>query len=77
MPDGAGTHEATGEMVNELVLALPHGSLVTVQINPSLVIEHPITRCVLSVNTLQVSLWKCFPPNPNPNLITLTLTGTL
>ena len=49
MPDGAGTHEATGEGVTELVIALPHGGSVTVQFNPYLVIEHPIIRCVLCV----------------------------
>ena len=26
MPDETGTHEATGEGVTELVIALPHGS---------------------------------------------------
>ena len=56
MPDGAGTHEATGEGVTELVIALPHGGSVTVQFNPYLVIEHPIIRCVLCVNALWVSL---------------------
>ena len=45
MPDGAGTHKATGEGVTELVIALPHGGLVTVQFNPYLVIEHPIISC--------------------------------
>ena len=52
MHDGAGTHEATGEGVTELMIALPHGSSVTVQFNPNLVIEHPIIRCVLCVNAL-------------------------
>ena len=34
--------------------------------NPNyLVIEHPITRCVLCVNALWVGLWKYVPPNPN------------
>ena len=54
MPDGAGTHEATGEGVTEKVIALPHGASVTVQFNPynSLFIEHPIIRGVVSVNAL-------------------------
>ena len=69
MPDGAGTHEATGEGVTELVIALPHGGSVTVQFNPYLVIEHPIIRCVLCVNALWVGLWKYVPPNPNPKSI--------
>ena len=56
MPDGAGTHEATGEGVTELVMTLLHGGSVTVQFNPYLVIEHPIIRCVLCVNALWVSL---------------------
>ena len=36
MPDGAGTHEATGEgvAVTKLVTALPRGGSVTVQFNP-------------------------------------------
>ena len=46
MPDEAGTHEATGEGVTELVIVLPYGGLVTVQFNSYLVIEHPIIRCV-------------------------------
>ena len=41
MPVGAGTHEATGEGLTELVIVLPHGCLVTVQLNPSLVIKNP------------------------------------
>ena len=73
MPDGAGTHEATGEGVTELVIALPHGSSATVQFNPYLVVEHPNIRCGLCVNALWVGLWKCVSPyswvcaNPNPN----------
>ena len=52
MPNGAGTHEATGKGVNELAIALPHGGLVTVQFNPYLVIEHPliISQALLSLS---------------------------
>ena len=56
MPDGVGAHEATGEGVAELMIALPHGGSVTVQFSPYLVIEHPIIRCVLCVNALWVGL---------------------
>ena len=58
MPDGAGTNEATGEGLAELVIALPHGSSITVQFNPYLVFEDPIICCVLCVNALWVGLWK-------------------
>ena len=51
--------------MTELVKALPHGSLVTVQSNPYVVLEHPIIRCVLCVNVLWVVLWKYTPPNLN------------
>ena len=67
MPDRAVTHEATGEGVTELVIALPHGNLVTVQFDRHLVIEHSIIRCVLCANALWIGLWKYVPPNPNPN----------
>ena len=40
------------------MIALPHGGSVTVQFNPCLVIEHPIIRCVLCVDTVWVGLWK-------------------
>ena len=66
MPDGAGTHEATGEELTELVIALPHGGVVTVQFNPYLAIEHPNIRFVLCVNALWVGLWKYVAPNPTP-----------
>ena len=65
MPDRAGTHEATGEGVTKLVIALPHGGSVTVQLNPYLVIEHPIIRCVLM---------HYGPACGNTSPLTLTLT---
>ena len=61
MPDRAGTHEVTDEGVTALVIVLPRGGSVTVQLNPYLLIEHPINRCVLRVNALLVGLWKYFP----------------
>ena len=66
MPDGAGTREATGEGVTELVTALPHCGSVTVQYCPYLVIGHLIIRCEWCVNALWVGLWKYIPRNPNP-----------
>ena len=68
MPNGAGNHETTGEGLSELVIALPHGSSVTVQFNPHLIVEHQILRCVMCVNALWVGLWKYIPPNPRPIL---------
>ena len=62
MPDGARTHESTGEGVTELGIALPNGGSFTVQFNPYLLIEHPIIRCVLCVNALRVGLWKYIAP---------------
>ena len=62
MPDGAGTHEPSGEGVTKMVIALPRGGSVTVQFNPYLVIDHPIIRGVLCVNALWVGLWKYAPP---------------
>ena len=47
MPDGGGAYEATGEGVTESVIVLSHGSSVTVQFNPYLLIEHPITHCIV------------------------------
>ena len=56
MPDKAGTRDATGEgvteVVTEVVIALPHGGLVTVQFNSYLVIEHKLTQCVWCANLL-------------------------
>ena len=65
MPDGPVTHEATGEGVTELVIALPHGGSVAIQFNPFLDIEHPIIRCVLCVDApwaLWIGLWKYIAP---------------
>ena len=69
MPDGAGTNEATGEGITELVILLPHGGSVTIQFNPYrvsehpvirypyLVSEHPIIRCVLCVVCQCTVIW--------------------
>ena len=59
----------------ELVIALPHGGSVTVQYNPYLVLEHPISRCVSFVNALWVGLWK--HPNPPPLRLSLSLSLSL
>ena len=78
-------------MVAELVIALPHGGLVTLQLNRYLIIEYPMVRCVLHlcVNELWVGLWNYVPPLsltltltvcveiPPPSPLTLTLTLTL
>ena len=63
MPDGAGTHEATGE----LVIALPRGGSVTVRVNLYLVIVHPSIRCAMCVDALWVGLWNTSSHNPKPN----------
>ena len=66
MPDGAGTHESTGEGVAELVIALPHGGSVAVQFSPYLVTEHPIIRGVLCSCTVG-RLVEIHPHNPIPD----------
>ena len=57
MPDGAGTHEVTGEGVTELVIALPHGGSVSVEFYSYLIIEHPNICCVLRVNAAPKSIY--------------------
>ena len=58
MHAGQGLMRQTGEVLAKLVIALPHGSSITVQFNPYLVFEDPIICCVLCVNALWVGLWK-------------------
>ena len=65
MPDEAGTSEATGEGVTELVIALPHGGSVAVQFNPYLVIEHPLMRRVMC------ELLRCGSAGGNTSHLTL------
>ena len=57
----------TSEGMTELVMALPHGGLATVQFNHYLVIEHPefVVCCVLM---------HCGSACENTLTLTLTLT---
>ena len=75
MPDGSGTHEVTRDGMGKIVIALPHGGSITVQFNPCLVVEHPIIRYVLCVNTLQVGFSKY--THPLTLTVTVTVTVTL
>ena len=69
-PDRAGTHEATGEGVTQLVIALPHGGSVTVQFN---------TYLLLSTQSFVVCcvLMHCGSACENTSPLTLTLALSL